>query len=293
MRESGTPLGEYARGRFHYGIKTGLNEAFVIDRITRDNLIETDPKSAELIKPWIRGKDIQRWTHKDCDLYIILVRFGFNAELKKYPAILKHLRRHEAALRSRGQCATSRNGSDEGQHHWLELDNNPSQDYLDFFRQHKILIADIGRRLKASYCRCGHHIGNTGYIVVGEGEDFLALLLSKAYDWFARMTFQGLGDPWQGGRMRFINRNLTTFPVPDIDTATRNRLCVLAKDAARFAALNDASNLKNIEEQIDEVVYRLFDLKPDEIELIETTVAAVRHGSSMPEEEETPELEVE
>lgn len=44
-----------------YGIKTGLNDAFVIDRATRDRLVERDPRSAELLKPFIEGDDISRW----------------------------------------------------------------------------------------------------------------------------------------------------------------------------------------------------------------------------------------
>ena len=58
----GTPLGEYVQGRIHMGVKTGLNEAFVIDQAMRDELVAADPKSAEIIKPWLRGRDIKRWT---------------------------------------------------------------------------------------------------------------------------------------------------------------------------------------------------------------------------------------
>jgi adenine-specific DNA-methyltransferase len=55
LRRSGTPLGEYVGGRFYYGIKTGLNRAFVIDQSTRDRLVAEDPRSAEIIEPWLRG----------------------------------------------------------------------------------------------------------------------------------------------------------------------------------------------------------------------------------------------
>ena len=60
---AGTPLGEYVQGKIYYGIKTGLNEAFVIDAITRDRLIAEDARSAEVIKPfWREGilKGIRR-----------------------------------------------------------------------------------------------------------------------------------------------------------------------------------------------------------------------------------------
>ena len=60
IREAGTPLGEYVNGRLYRGIKTGFHKAFVINEPTRDQLIANDAKSAELIKPWLRGRDLRK-----------------------------------------------------------------------------------------------------------------------------------------------------------------------------------------------------------------------------------------
>ena len=154
LQTKGTPLIEYVNRGLYRGIITGLNEAFVIDRDTRDSLIREDRKSAELIKPWIRGRDITRWTHEFHELYIILVRFGFHTELKNYPAVLRHLTQFEEKLKARGQCKTSRSGSSEGQHHWLELDNNPLPEYLNHFSKPSVVYADIGT-VSAVLIECG------------------------------------------------------------------------------------------------------------------------------------------
>ena len=61
LMNTGKPLGEFVEGRIYYGIKTGLNEAFVIDQAKRDELVAADPRSADLIKRWLRGRDIKRW----------------------------------------------------------------------------------------------------------------------------------------------------------------------------------------------------------------------------------------
>ena len=61
LRTAGSPLTEHIKGRFFYGIKTGLNEAFVVDRATRDRLIAAHKSSAEVLKPYLRGRDIRRW----------------------------------------------------------------------------------------------------------------------------------------------------------------------------------------------------------------------------------------
>ncbi len=59
LQSVGGPLEEYVMGQIFYGIKTGLNKAFVIDEQTKKKLIEEDPKSAEIIKPFVVGKDIK------------------------------------------------------------------------------------------------------------------------------------------------------------------------------------------------------------------------------------------
>jgi len=78
LRKAGTPLGEYVHGRFYRGILTGLNEAFVIDEATRKRLVSEDPKGEELIKPWLRGRDIKKWKAEWAGLYVISIPSSSN-----------------------------------------------------------------------------------------------------------------------------------------------------------------------------------------------------------------------
>ena len=86
----GVSLVKYVDGEIYRGVLTGLNEAFVIDTKTRDRLIAEDPKSIELIKPFLIGKDIKRYQTPTSDRYLIFTRRGVNIE--NYPAIEQHLR---------------------------------------------------------------------------------------------------------------------------------------------------------------------------------------------------------
>lgn len=96
LRTAGKPLGEYVNGRFYYGIKTGLNEAFVVDRATRDRLIREHKSSAEILKPFLRGRDVKRWRVEPQNLWLIFTRRGI--DIKKYPAIHEHLRQFKTQL---------------------------------------------------------------------------------------------------------------------------------------------------------------------------------------------------
>ncbi len=69
-----------------YGIKTGLNEAFVIDRATRDKIVASDPRSGALLVSFLRGEDIKRWAVASDDLFLINIAKG-QLNIEDYPAI--------------------------------------------------------------------------------------------------------------------------------------------------------------------------------------------------------------
>ena len=96
LKGSGVPLSEYVGGKIYYGIKTGLNEAFVIDEATRKRLIAEDAKSAELIKPFLAGRDIKRYEQPRSDKYLIFTRHGLNID--DYPAIKQYLAQFKERL---------------------------------------------------------------------------------------------------------------------------------------------------------------------------------------------------
>ena len=94
--------------KINYGIKTGLNEAFIIDTETRDRLVADDPRSAEIIKLILRGRDIKRYGYEWAGLYII--QTGYDTDIPSlYPAVYKHLLQHEEKARKR---------DDQGKNWW-------------------------------------------------------------------------------------------------------------------------------------------------------------------------------
>ena len=76
----GISLETYVDGRIHYGIKTGRNSVFIIDENTRDRLIEQDSSSAKIIKPFLMGRDINRYRKPDAVRYVIFTRRGIEIE---------------------------------------------------------------------------------------------------------------------------------------------------------------------------------------------------------------------
>jgi hypothetical protein len=74
VRCNGVALKDYVGASPYRGILTGLNEAFRIDRATRDRLVDEDPSCAEIIKPYLRGQDIGRWWSPDSGQFMIVLK---------------------------------------------------------------------------------------------------------------------------------------------------------------------------------------------------------------------------
>jgi adenine-specific DNA-methyltransferase len=142
----GVPLSQWDI-EINYGIKTGFNDAFYLTAEEREALIEEDPASAELIGKLLRGRDIERYKVDWNETYQLIIKFGAHEYLEeRYPAVYRHLCRFREKLQARGQCQYSRVQRSPasslpyaGQHHWLELDNNPADDYLRLFSTPKVM----------------------------------------------------------------------------------------------------------------------------------------------------------
>ena len=165
IREKGIPLAEFAGVKPLYGIKTGLNEAFLIDTPTRERLVREDPRSAEIIKPYLRGQDIKRWTPEWNGLWMIVLKSsgdhnwpwsdaGDDAEetfRQTYPSLYGHMKPLEDRLRKR---------QDKGRY-WWEL---RSCAYCDAFEQPKIIHTAITWRPQFAVVYEPTYLVNTAYL---------------------------------------------------------------------------------------------------------------------------------
>jgi hypothetical protein len=267
LSSKGTPLGKHVNGHFYRGMLTGLNEAFVIDEATKNRLISEDSKSAEIIKPFLRGKDVKKWRIQHKGLYLIAFPFGFHSALTDYPAILKHLERYESKLRKRGQCKSSRSGKPGGQHHWLELDNNPKKEYLNLHEQDKLIYPELASEPRFAFDDSGSFVDCTVYLVPFASPWLAAIMNSSVTTRFIRL----ISAVNRGGYLRFKKQYMQQIPVPIASDADKRKLSELGELCQEAAKVGDNARLKTLEAEIDQIVYRLFDLTPEEIALIENS----------------------
>ena len=263
IERAGTSLGEYAKGGIRYGLKTGFNKAFVIDEDTRDRLIAEDPKSAELIKPWLRGRDVRRYRMEWKELYII---FTQGIDITRYPAIERHLAHFRADL----QPKTARVGGPgraPGNYKWFEYQATIA--YREAFYRPKIVYPDIGTEMRAVLDRKDRLVGNTCFIIPGDDPYLLAILNSKILDVWFRLSLPCLDDPFDGGHMRFLTKDMEGAPIPSAPPAVKKRLVTLANRVQSARQVDPAADTAPMEAEIDEVVRALYGLDEGDVMMIE------------------------
>jgi adenine-specific DNA-methyltransferase len=271
IRSAGMPLGEYVEGRFYYGIKTGFNDAFVINQKTREELISSDPNSAELIKPWVRGKDIRRWFADYQDIYIINIQSSSNKDWpwsqkgddaesvfsSTYPAVCKYLCQFKDRLVAR---------DDQGRYYW-EL---RSCVYNYEFGKPRIMYPVIAKESRFLFSNKEYFSNDKTFILPTNNMALLGILNSLLIWFYLKQVCTAHGDPQKGGRLELRGIYMSDVPV----------LTGLSKNSAIEQRVETILNLKKtdpdadvseLEAEIDQVVYKLYGLTPEEIEIVEKT----------------------
>ncbi len=282
IKKLGMPLGEYVKEKIYYGIKTGLNEAFVIDAETRARLIAEDKKSKEIIKPFLLGRDLKRYQPPVSDIYLILMPKGWtriksegiseawNWLSKQYPAIAKHLL--PFAEKGKNRC-------DKGEY-WWEL---RACDYYEEFEKPKIMLPDISLRGNFALDSVGgKYCVNTAYIISSADQYLLGILNSSLITFF----YKTISATFRGGYLRFIYQYLVMIPIRTIDfnnyhekkmhdnmvqlveqMLPLNKQLVEAKTGHEQTLIQ--RQIDATDKQIDKLVYELYGLTEEEIKIVE------------------------
>lgn len=267
----GVPLGEYVGKKIYYGIKTGYNEAFVIDAATRKALIKADKKSAEVIKPFLAGRDIKRYQQPKSEKYLIFTRRGI--DIDKYPAIKEHLTAFKKQLMPKPKGHTGPwAGRKPGSYKWYEIQD--SVDYYKTFDEQKIMLPDIAARMQALWDESGAYCVNTAYIIPVQDLFLLGVLNSN----LVQFLYSKISPTIRGGYYRFIRQYLETLPIlfekkqaAAIAAQVRTLLDLKAQEgtATGLQASLLADRIAHVEEKIDGLVYGLYGLGEKEVRVVE------------------------
>ncbi len=262
MLVKGTLLKEWDI-KINFGIKTGYNKAFIVDNQTKEALVAEDPKSAEVIKPVLRGRDIGRYQAKWAGLWLIDSHNGYGdvtaIEIDAYPAIKAHLHDFYPRLEKR---------YDKG----ITPYNLRNCAYHEDFTKEKLLWLELVDKGRFAYDNRKFYGEATTFMLTGESIKYLcAVLNSSLVHWFLKQVAPTSGM----GTLRWKKIYVETIPILRINAAKRRPFIQLVDEIIEAKAADPDADTWYLEVQIDDLVYELYGLNEEERTAVDRSLGLI------------------
>ena len=272
IEQRGTPIKELNL-RIYFGIKTGFNEAFILDGKTKDELIRQDVKNAAILKPMLRGRDIQKWRPAFADYWVITTFPSIKLNVDDYPVIKNHLLSFgKERLEQSGNAGSRKKTGNK----WFE-----TQDQIGYWQEiekPKILWADIMRISKSNphdiprfaYDESNYYPEATVFMMTGAHLKYVLALLNSKLLFYVFVKFYA-GTMFDTEGIRYKKAFLEHLPIPQISETEQQPFEALVDQILAAKQRDPAADTRALEAEIDRLVYALYGLTPEEIEIVEGT----------------------
>lgn len=265
MEAAGTPLKEWDV-KINRGVTTGLNDAFIVDAETKKSLLAADPKSAKILKPVLRGRDIQRYQAQWARLWLITTFPSLQLNINDYPAVKRHLLsfgKHRLEQSGRTLAGGGRSRKKTG-NKWFETQDQIA--YHGEFAKEKLVWIELVENGRFAYDESRIYCEATSFMMTGKNLKYLcALLNAKLIRWLLYQTAPTSGM----GTLRWKKVYIETIPIRHISATEQRPFINLVDSILKAKAANLKADTTKQEAEIDRLVYALYGLTTEEIQIIE------------------------
>ncbi len=256
---AGIPLKEWDISIYR-GILTGYNDAFIVDQVTRDDLIKADVRSAEILKPILRGRDIARYRANWAGLWLIDTHNGYNDErpidVDDYPAVKAHLNKFIKRLDHR---------HDKG----VTPYNLRNCAYHGEFEQTKLIWMHMTPYGRFALARPNVICNQKCFMIAGTDLEYLcAILNSKLMTWLICQTAvtTGMGLP------QWDKFTVERVPVVKPSRYAMDKLRTVVEHILANVERNNLQEVNNLQRMVDRQVFELYSLTDVECEVVSRTI---------------------
>jgi len=278
IEKYGTPLKDW-NVTINYGIKTGCNEAFIIDDLTRSELIAKDPKSAELIRPILRGRDIKRYGYDFAGLYLIATFPSKHYNIDDYPAIKRWLQSFGKKLEQTGEEYIDSNGIKQKcrkktNNKWFETQDSIA--YWNDFSQQKIIYPNMTKFLPFILDKQGFMTNQKCFILVSNTHEvdlrFLTAYLNSS---IAKKWLKDNCPELQGQTRELSKIFFEKILVPKCSSEQLDELINLVETKLQTSI--NMNDYRNCVKNIDKILYKHFEMSDEEILYIDNYVKDIMY----------------
>lgn len=228
--------------KIRLGIATGDNNAFIIDEEKKKEFLNQNLKNNEIIKPILRGRDIDRYNYTFPNLYVLLTKNGIDVE-HEYPNIYDYLDNFGEGFKKRGA---------KGQH-WTNL---RACSFFEDFKEEKIIwieLTDVGR---FSLCTDEIYLLNSAYFLIPPKEFNSKFLLSILNSKVIKFYLKQIANTSGVGTTRWINNYVKDFPIPLINFTEQNKFIIKSEDMILYT-----NSLYEQSQKFQRTIQRKFNLE--------------------------------
>jgi hypothetical protein len=254
IKKCGNTLNEHGV-KIRLGIATGDNKAFLLTEQQRKQFIAKNKRNSEIIKPILRGRDIFQYAHVKPHEYVILSKNGINLP-KEYPDLAQHLESFGGKFKQRGA---------KGKFWW----NLRACDFYDDFKKEKIVWIELTDKGRFAICKDEIYCINSAYFMIPppkfDSRFLIGLLNSKLIMFFVK----SYGETSGMGTVRWINNIVADIPIPNISLLNQEVFFDPVEKISSIKLKDLSADTTYLERQIDNLVYRLYNLTYEEVKVIE------------------------
>ncbi len=245
------------------GILTGYNAAFYIDAETREALIKKDARSADILVPLLRGKDIEAFYSPPSGVFMIATFPALNLNIEDYPAIRNHLSSFGRVRLEQSGVPGSRKKTNN---QWFETQDSIA--YHALFRQPKIIYPNMTSKFPFCYDDEGYFTNQKCFIMTAEDELLLKALTALLNSKLARLWLWYNTPELIGGTREISKVYFENFPLCTLESEEERQLadCVDGIRAAKKA--DSKADVHALEEELDALVCKLYGLTEEEAEIV-------------------------
>lgn len=265
----GTPLKEWYGLNINYGIKTGYNEAFIITTEKKDEILANckdeaeKERTAKLIRKMLRGRDIKRYSYEWAGLWVIGTFPSLKIDIEQYPALKQYLSQFLPHIEQSGEKGCRKKTSNK----WFETQDNIA--YYEEFEKEKIVWAEMTKEACFVYDNSNFFTNQTCYFFTHcDYKYLLAILNSRLIVYYMQYISSHLGQ----GAFRWIRQYIEKLPIPKINSKNQklaDELINLVDEILKAKEQDKNANTQELENKINSLVYKLYNLTDDEIKIIE------------------------
>ncbi len=270
----GTPLKEWYGLNINYGIKTGYNEAFIITTEKRNEILANckdeaeKERTAKLIRKMLRGRDIKRYSYEWAGLWVIGTFPSLKLDIEQYPALKQYLSQFLPRIEQSGEKGCRKKTSNK----WFETQDNIA--YYEEFEKEKIVYPNMNKEFIAFFDNEFFLLNQKCFILSHQSNNkkellYLTALLNSNVNFY---YFKQIGAKLGASGYEMSKIFVEKLPIPKINSKNQkiaDELINLADEILKAKEQDKNANTQELENKINSLVYKLYNLTEEDIKIIE------------------------